>query len=79
MTKAAKKTTARTAKPKTRVSFKTWATTIARARGKASAEINKLRDAFPAYKNDNLYATKFPLAFANYQNYCTRGSQSLAA
>lgn len=58
------------------ISFKTWATTIARARGKASGEIAKLRDSFPDYKNGKMYATKYPLAHTNYENYCRRGSQA---
>ena len=61
---------------KTNVSFKTWTMTIARARGKAANEITTLRGNFPAYKNDKLYVSKFPLAYTNYTNYCARGSQA---
>jgi len=62
----------------TKVDFGVWATTIARARGKAADEITKLRNDFPVYKNEKMYATKYPLAHRNFLNYCRRGSQAAA-
>lgn len=61
------------------ISFEKWAKTLARARGKAADEVVKLKTDFPAYKNEKMYATKYPLATKNYQNYCRRGSQAKAA
>lgn len=63
-------------KAKTNVSFKAWATTIARARGKAATEVATLKGSFPVYKNEKLYATKYPAAWMNFQNYQARGSQA---
>lgn len=68
------------AKTKSSVSFKTWATTIARARtGAAADEVLSLRKKFPEYAKDTMYAKKFPNAFKRYEGFKARGSQSKAA
>jgi len=60
------------------ISFEKWAKTLARARGPAAAEIMKLRESFPTYKDVKSYATKYPLAHRNFLNYCRRGSRAAA-
>lgn len=78
----AKKNGKSKAKLKSTVSFKTWATTIARGRGdKARIELNKLRSdakAFATLAKDEI-GQKFPALFANYNKYLVRGSQAKAA
>lgn len=61
-----------------KISFQHWVATRARARGPAADEITKLRVNCPAYKNEKMYATKYPLAHRNYRNFCRRGSQAAA-
>lgn len=62
-------------KPKTSISFKTWATTLARGRGdKAAKELGEIR-ANPKLAADSF---KFPVLEANYNKYRMRGSQASA-
>jgi hypothetical protein len=76
------KASKRVAKPKTGVSFKTWATTLARGRGnKARIELTTLKaDPANALKmGEAAIARHFPTLVANYEKFRLRGSQSKAA